>query len=584
MKRGRAPKPVNRRAPGGTGVTVSDFTAVADQETLPKSLKKAARTPTDLRWRFGTIMAVALSPLLLFSIWQSASDYRAATERARTLTTTAGDVVGLGVSNVLAEADATLGVLLEGMSTGDCGDTLDTAVEETEAIDAVVLMDARGAVACQSGPPLPRDGIARAIAAVEAGMEPATVYAKPDDMPRGRHIVARGEGDTLIAAGLDWGRLWDAYAQIKADLEADAALLDVDGAVLFSSRADFPITNMEGLAELDIAGEARKIARTSDGRRVVVVRPTPIAGLYSAVSRPQPSFLGWQRLNILSGSLIPVLAWLFAFGAIWFAADRLILMHLRRLREAALHFAGGDMERRIGRLPEAPAQIQQLGDTFDLMATRIGEREARLTTSLEEKSVLLREIHHRVKNNLQIIISLLNMQARDLDEPKGLAAIEDARNRVGAIALVHRSLYESDDLAEVDMQPFLETLVTDLFRSLGAQARGCRLHTDLAAAEFDPEKAIPLALFVVEGLSNAIKHGCPKGGDVWVGFTHVDDSTDAEEGANSRILSIRDSGPGMVEGSTTSTGWRLMRGFARQLGGALETDATGDGFEVRIRF
>jgi len=545
---------------------------------------------TDLRWRFGTVMAVALAPLLAFSVWQALIDYNAAKERSMLLTTAASDVVSLGVENTVVEAGTALAVLGETLDLGAgrdaCSRELELAVDQASAISGVAVLTEGGRLACMAGVLPLRDDLMGLNATFTTDVATARTFRSQTGAMRERHLIGQrdAEGRTLIAT-LDWAQMWESYRVMKADLQADAALLNADGKSLSGSRPDFPALKPKDFEILQPGQEAR-IRTTTDRRRIVMVRPTSVEGLYSAVARPEPSFFGWQRLNLLTGSLIPVLAWLFAFVAIWLAMDRMILSHLRLLREAALYFAQGDLERRVGRLPDAPSQIQQLGDTFDIMATSIGEREARLTASLEEKSVLLREIHHRVKNNLQIIISLLNMQARELDDPEGLTAIEDARNRVGAIALVHRSLYESDDLTEVDMEPFLKTLVTDMFRSLGGQARGIRLTTQLEAAEFDPEMAIPLALFIVEALSNAIKHGCPEGGTITASFVNLATIPGNQECEpyKGRMLAIRDSGTGMDEDGPTATGWRLMRGFARQMGGVLETETSADGFEVRLCF
>ena len=553
---------------------------IRDNLSGPEDIPPDASVPRDLRTRFGLILGVALAPLLVLSIWQSLDDFAEERRDKEAVVSAALGVTQGAVRKAVQNVSDALELVTVEADARDCDEELAAVKDATPEIASIGLFEARGAYVC--GPydnalprPLPvREGrsTAKRLVEVRAGAS-----------PRRRLQIARAMDDgsaRQVAATLDWTPLWSVYRNLQMDEGMSLSLVGMDGQPLFANRADFPAVSPAALPESDAELSQARLTRTPDGRREVVVAPTVVKDVFVAVRRPRESFLSWQFVNLLTGALIPVLAWLFAFGAIWWAADRLILSHVRRLRATALLFAAGDTTQRVGEMQDAPQQIRQLGSTFDLMATNIAEREAVLQAGLEEKEVLLREIHHRVKNNLQIIISLLNMQAREISNTEGLQAIEDARNRVGAIALVHRSLYESDDLADVDMQPFLDQLVSDIYRSLGGRARGVSLHTNLASAEFEAQLAIPVALFVVEALSNALKHGVPDGGRVDVSFT--EGGVDGAPGQ--RSLVIRDSGPGPAEGVESSTGWRLMRGFARQLGGDFKTEQTRAGFEVRLTF
>ena len=567
----------------------------------------AIGSAADLRFRFGLIMAVALLPLLLFSVWQSVVDYRE-DRRARAVALDASARLSVdGLMGTVEEAFLALDILAGSVEGTDCVEPFREVLDASREIDHLVLADAEGSYVC-SAYPLDSRAQAFQLAKTLTPVRPTHVeIRRPPAGSNARPVVVLSQGDfaadgslqRILLAGINLSRLGALSDSDELAADNDVAVLSRGGDVLYRSSRIFPALDPVLFADLT-EGRRRIPLRDGEGRpRDVVVLPTDEAELLTAISAPRTSLLSWQALNPLTSALLPVLAWLFAFGAIWIAADKLILSHLRQLRHATLRFADGDAGARVGVLPDAPEQIRQLGSTFDLMAARIAEREASLQNSLAEKSVLLREIHHRVKNNLQIIISLLNMQQRELHDEEGRQAIEEARNRVGAIALVHRSLYESDDLQDVDMKPFLDQLVADLYRSHRGRARGVQLSTDLAGADlggagvgasFSSELAIPLALFVVEAVSNAIKHGVPDGGHVDVTFRESGtkglapaEHTD-ESGAPKRILSVLDSGPGPGEDVEASTGWRLMKGFARQLGGEFETRTTPKGFEVRLVF
>ena len=114
--------------------------------------------------------------------------------------------------------------------------------------------------------------------------------------------------------------------------------------------------------------------------------------------------------------IISILAWAIGFFSLWVTTDRLVFSHLRKIKAASDSFSLGDLKARVGPMDNAPIRISELGQAFDDMADNIRERETRMLDNLDEKETLLREIHHRVKNNLQIIISLLNIQERKLDD------------------------------------------------------------------------------------------------------------------------------------------------------------------------
>jgi PAS domain S-box-containing protein len=204
-----------------------------------------------------------------------------------------------------------------------------------------------------------------------------------------------------------------------------------------------------------------------------------------------------------------------------------------------------------------------VGIIRDITARRRAEEE--LKASLREKEVLLREIHHRVKNNLQVVSSLLNLQAGYIDNEASKMAFRESHQRVRAMALVHERLYRSENLARINFGEYLDTVTTEIAR---LHARGpVRTSTSVAAIDLEINQAIPCGLIVNELVTNAFKHAFPsgRGGTVHVSFRRVD--------MKSVELKVEDDGIGFpvdhdVRGRT-SMGMMLVTSLAEQIGGTL---------------
>ena len=147
----------------------------------------------------------------------------------------------------------------------------------------------------------------------------------------------------------------------------------------------------------------------------------------------------------------------------------------------------------------------------------IEARTRQLTEALEQKTALLHEVDHRVKNNLQLISSLLLLQNRRVTDPALKASLKGMLGRVNAIATVHRRLFQSEDVERFDVSAFIRDMVADLMGSAGRD--DVRIELDLERVDIPAAKAAPLALVVNELLTNALRHGFPegRGGRIFVG-------------------------------------------------------------------
>ena len=211
----------------------------------------------------------------------------------------------------------------------------------------------------------------------------------------------------------------------------------------------------------------------------------------------------------------------------------------------------------------------------------IASQKRAVDQSLEEKNILLREIHHRVKNNLQIISSMLNKQARISADPKLTKLVKEGKERIQSMAMVHQNLYESEDLSGVNIRSYLEELSANIDR--GYAGKNVDIHLDVVDAVLDLDTAIPVGLILNELLTNSYKYAFPQdaAGRVDIEFTPVSGGEEYE-------LRVKDNGIGLldetkVQGGKT-LGANLVRGLVQQLRGTVEWLRPAAGTEVLIRF
>lgn len=198
--------------------------------------------------------------------------------------------------------------------------------------------------------------------------------------------------------------------------------------------------------------------------------------------------------------------------------------------------------------------------------TKRKREELRLQEDLRVKEVLLKEIHHRVKNNLQVVSSLLNLQSSSISDPRSQQIFVDCQTQVQAMALVHEQLYRSDNLRSIEMGTFIESLVAYLFHVYDIDDRRIRSSISAASVSLGIDQAIPVALIVNELVSNALKHGLAEtDGVVSVSLDIVDDGQ--------LRLEVKDSGKGLPADfridSSDTLGFQLVQALGSQIGGGL---------------
>jgi two-component sensor histidine kinase len=264
-----------------------------------------------------------------------------------------------------------------------------------------------------------------------------------------------------------------------------------------------------------------------------------------------------------------------------FTAEELEL--LQQKDEAALHRANAHLEQRVrartAELTQANAALQteiqahkqvEHEQTQLIVQEQVLRRrlEGQLRAALQEKEVLLREVHHRVKNNLQVVASLLDMQADTIEDLSIRTLFEDSQQRIQAIALIHESLYQSGDvMAQVNAAEYLPQLSQRLFEAYRAPIDRLTLKVQAEPVWLAVQTAVPCGLIITELVTNSFKHAFPNG---LVGEIHM---TLRRDPAGACVLIVGDTGVGLPERlaarATESLGWQLVRLLTEQLRGTI---------------
>jgi two-component sensor histidine kinase len=206
--------------------------------------------------------------------------------------------------------------------------------------------------------------------------------------------------------------------------------------------------------------------------------------------------------------------------------------------------------------------------------------EQRMIQSLREKEILLREIHHRVKNNLQVITSLLNLQVERVSSAAARSALTESQDRIRSMAFVHQMLYKSKDLAHIDFLEYLRNIVDSLVRSYRGEQRAVRASVNGIPIQLDIDRASACGLIVTELVTNSLRHAFPQGRS---GHIAVQVSVRGEE----IVLAVSDDGVGLPEqaklDASPTFGLQIARALTQQLEGTLEVDTRyGTAYEVRF--
>jgi len=282
----------------------------------------------------------------------------------------------------------------------------------------------------------------------------------------------------------------------------------------------------------------------------------------------------------------PVLMWGAGIIVAYFAVHRLVIRHVKRLQSwMRLYASGRDLQ--SARLDHAPEELEVVAEAFRTMTRRLAEQERELEDDLAEKTMLLKEVHHRVKNNLQLITSIMNMQIRNARSDEARTLLKRVQDRVMALAAIHRYLYMARKLSMVRADRLLEDIIAQLVvvGNIDGDGNHVKIATQFQPVEINPDQSVPLSLLVAEAAINAVKYcGSPATGHPWITIALQD------LGDNRLCLSVVNSKAAgaspLIENGMESSGLgqTLIKSFASQLDGELEILDEADRYELHVTF
>lgn len=328
------------------------------------------------------------------------------------------------------------------------------------------------------------------------------------------------------------------------------------------------------------------VAQTIDGdRRVFALVPIVPNQVYALGSYEFRRSAFSPGLSFGTSMIFPFLMWLVSLFVAFYSVERMVIKPTRNLRARMLQFMRSRklVEARFD--PSVPIEIRDMEETWMRLAENILHDEAQLYDTIHQRTVLLKEVHHRVKNNLQLIVSIVGMKMRKARSPAVKAALSNVQQRVMSIARVHQNLYETSTADRVRVGELLEAIVKQIVDSADRPDLKVDLITDYQVCDVYPDQAVPLSLSVSEFVTNALKNiGKPNGAEQATLEVKLEHFETEQRG---RVTVCNTLSPDRVEPSkddSTGLGERLTRAFASQMEGSIKREETDDSYTVIMDF
>ncbi len=320
-------------------------------------------------------------------------------------------------------------------------------------------------------------------------------------------------------------------------------------------------------------------------REVYSVVPIVEGELYALGAWPADRAGGPSEALMSIPFFLPALIWLVSVVAAWLSVEWLVNRHIRRLNHAIKSFAGGSRMQTEVDVTGAPLEIREIAAAFERMTDAVMRDEAELEDALHQKELLLHELHHRVKNNLQMIASMMNLQGRKARSVESQQVIRGLQGRVMSLATIHRELYQTEGLNDVQAAGLLGAIARQTVHLVSGPDRRFDLRLDLEEMMIIPDQAVPLGLLVGEGLTIAAGLVPPGSSELWsfdLRLRRTSPETALVE-IEGLALPPQTAGPAGEE-ENMGLSLQLMTVLAQQMGGTVEQDVVDGTFRLRIRF
>jgi two-component sensor histidine kinase len=564
--------------------------------------------------RLAVLLAAILLPALIFSIASAYNGYRDNRERTRESVLRFSEVV---TNRTQLLIDSTRSLLIT-LSTTDvldeahadakqCGQRLAALSKIIGQYRGIAVADDAGRVICSSADSSSDINVAdrpwfRQVKSANAPVVSQLVRSKLDATPVVVIAVPLNQpGKPFsgeVAVGID--ALWLAGLSDTPGMPAQSAVFLIDRSGIAVTRsgklADLSAGPAGDVSDVDIAtfpdfgamrlaiaaNTAQFRSNGADGlARLYSLTNLRSTDLFVVVGLPESGAIGWARRDFARQLLAALMMLICALVGVALGSDLLIARNIRSLSATAQALQRGDYAARPA-VTGGSREVRQLAETLSSMAQQVQHHEQDMQRSVQQKEAMLKEIHHRVKNNLQVVTSLMSIQANRLSDEASKKALAELQRRVRALGLLHRHLYEGDDLRYLDFGQFTVELCQMVKESSGPAARAVNIEVDIPPIPITADRAVPLGLLITEALGNAFKHGFPNGRP---GEIRISLGATAEGVAT---ISIADNGIGPPSAAGDAqrdpgTGMLLMQAFAQQLGSVLSVEGP-PGTTIRFSF
>lgn len=544
--------------------------------------------------RLAIVLAVALLPLMIVSIVRSQSVVNEAVARSRaaltgvTLNAVQDEIISIEGAKAVAQSLSQWLPMTDG-KPDECNQLMRDTLENTE-FSFAGFYDTTGYVSCSSALAPFNLGVTPELQGQIA--DPKPIVLVNQDAPisgtsviYASHPVFDKTGDLLgfTAVSIPHQKL-----KKSASVPTNAVFLTLNalGTVLTApdSLADAKAV-MPQLHPSEFISEQPKSFRAlgADGtERLYALAPVVNGELYALSTWPVDHDVSGS-FYLKNPALFPALMWLASLAVAWFATSLFVTRHVVRLRRTMREFAKTRHTTTDQEFRSAPRELRDVADTYMSMTDMVLRDEAKIEDALRQKDVLLREVHHRVKNNLQLIASIMSMQMRQTRSKEVKQIMQSLHDRVNSLATIHRNLYQTSGQADISMDEHLDAIVNQVIKMAAARDASIKLETDFDEIRLVPDQAVPLSLFVTEAMTNALKYiGAAQGKNknLCVSLQVLED--DIAE------VVITNSIPPQAEvpdpEKSTGLGSELMEAFAMQLSGNLDTGIEGQEFKVKLSF
>ncbi len=350
-------------------------------------------------------------------------------------------------------------------------------------------------------------------------------------------------------------------AGVLADLRLDqgqaVAILDKAGRIVTAAGDVAAFTGADALVATLQAASQRFEVRMPNGRVMfAAAEAVPGADLTAVALVPLAMIQAAANRDLAIAVGLPLAFLVIAVAVAWYGIDRLVVRWVDRLGRLAALYGAGRSTVRAGSFDGAPRELRSLADAFDSMADRVERRSNELKSAVDQKSTLLRELHHRVKNNFQLVASLLSLEASEVEAERA-SVLRIQQGRVHALAIAHRLAYASGDIGEVPLMDLIREVVMSLSHGIDTIDPAARVDIPVDGPSVSLDTAVPVALLVTELLRPALE----------AAVRNELLSLSVDRSGDRLVVTLEGKG-----GERNALSERLVGAFTRQLGATLASD------------